>query len=43
LEETSFKEAKLEGCGFKNSKIKGTILDVNGFIDFGVSQGFKLE
>jgi len=41
LKETNFNGAKIEGTGFKDSKIENTILDINGFVDYGISQGFK--
>jgi uncharacterized protein YjbI with pentapeptide repeats len=43
LRKTNFKDAQIGGGGFKDSKIEETLLDVNGFIDYGSSQGFKLE
>lgn len=42
LKETNFLGAKMESAGFKNSKIDNTLLDMNGFVDFGNSNGFKL-
>lgn len=43
LEKTNFTNAKIDGAGFNECKIKETYLDINGFIDFGTSKGFKLQ
>jgi len=43
LEETDFRIAKILGCAFVDCNIKNTLLDVNGFIDYGVSKGFILD
>lgn len=43
LEETDFQNAKLSACGFNDCILKKTILDINGFIDFGASKGFILS
>ncbi len=43
LKETNFTGANISGTNFSDSSIDGAILDVDGFISFGVSTGFKLE
>lgn len=43
LEEADLTETKIAGAGFVNCRVKKTYLDVNGFIDFGSSQGFVLK
>ena len=43
LEETDFTGAKIAGCGFSECILKKTYLDINGFVDFGITKGFKLK
>jgi uncharacterized protein YjbI with pentapeptide repeats len=43
LEKTNFSSAKITGAGFTDCKIKETYLDMNGFIDYGSSKGFRLK
>jgi uncharacterized protein YjbI with pentapeptide repeats len=43
LEKTDFSSAKTAGAGFADCNIKETLLDMNGFIDFGISHGFKMK
>jgi uncharacterized protein YjbI with pentapeptide repeats len=43
LEKTDFREADIAGCGFTDSIVKNTILDMGGFIDFGASKGFIIQ
>ena len=43
LSESDFTGADITGAGFENSHIDKTLLDVEGFVSFGGSKGFKLS
>jgi len=43
LKGTSFTDSNTTGVSFQNCQISQTILDLEGFIQFGLSKGFKLN
>jgi uncharacterized protein YjbI with pentapeptide repeats len=43
LSETSFKEAQTQGISFSNCIIYHTQLDIDGFINVGLSKGFIIS
>jgi uncharacterized protein YjbI with pentapeptide repeats len=43
LKEANLTDANLSGINFSDSKIENTVLDIEGVISFGNSQGFVLK